>query len=446
MRVIVAGAGDIGWYVAERVSRDGHDVTIIDNNPQKVQQVQSGLDVQIIHDSAASAEVQLRAGVHETDLFIAVTGSDDSNLVCASVAGKLGAAHTIARVDEVVYRKSPELSYREHFNVDELLSPEMLAALELASVVRNPGSLAVEHFARGELEMQQVIADGGAELVGRPLRELELSDGVRIASIQRGPEFIIPKGDDQIKHDDRIRIIGKTEQVAHCRAGFETQKPRTQKVVILGGGHTTLSLARRLRGNEFRLTVIERDERRCKYLATAIPMVTILNGDGTNLAFLKEERIDNADFFIGTTGSDETNILSAMQAKDLGVNKVMVVIRRPDYANIVEKMGIDRAVSPRMVMAENMLALLRKGKARTLASLDDVGAEILELSVEGEDFVGQKLRNLKLPGEALVLTLQRGREVMVPHADTEFQLDDTILVICRTQKRKQLIRLVVGIS
>ena len=175
-------------------------------------------------------------------------------------------------------------------------------------------------------------------------------------------------------------------------------------------------------------------------------MVTILNGDGTNLEFLKEERIDNADFFIGTTGSDETNILSAMQAKDLGVNKVMVVIRRPDYANIVEKMGIDRAVSPRMVMAENMLALLRKGKARTLAGLDDVGAEILELSVEGEDFVGQKLRNLKLPGEALVLTLQRGREVMVPHADTEFQLDDTILVICRTQKRKQLIRLVVGIS
>ena len=194
------------------------------------------------------------------------------------------------------------------------------------------------------------------------------------------------------------------------------------------------------------MTVIERETSRCKYLATVLPTATILNGDGTDLAFLKEERIDNADYFISTTGNDETNILSAMQAKNLGVKKVLVLIHRPDYANLVEKMGIDRAVSPRMVMAENMLALLRKGKAWTLARLDEGEAEILELVVEGEDFVGQKLQNLELPGQALVLTLQREREIAVPHADTEFQLKDTILVICRAQNRKQVIQFVVGTS
>jgi trk system potassium uptake protein TrkA len=251
-------------------------------------------------------------------------------------------------------------------------------------------------------------------------------------------------GDDIVEHGDWVTLIGQTEQVSRCRSCFETEKPKIQKVVIMGGGHTTMSLVRRLRSQMFRLTVIERSSDRCKYLATTLPHATILNGDGTNLAFLKEEQIDNADVFISTTASDEANIMSAIQAKNLGVKKVLVVIHRPDYADLVEKMGIDKAVSPRVVMADNMLSLLRKGKVSTLVTLDYGKAEILELVVESEDFVGKTLRNLSLPGGSSVLTLQRGREVTVPHADTEFQLGDTILVICRSEQRKKVIRLIVG--
>ena len=444
MKVIIAGAGEVGWYIAERVTRDGHDVTIIDSDQDKVRQVETDLDVQVVHGSAASTEVLTRVGVDQADLFVAVTGRDETNLVCASIARKLGAARSMARVDEVVYRKAPRISYREHFGIDELVSPEMLAALELASVVRNPTSLAVEHFARGELEMQQVRADQGARLLDKPLLELDFPEGVRIASIRRSEQLIIPQGSDHVEQSDLITIVGKTEQVAQARAGFESESPRTQKVVIMGGGHTTLSLARRLRSHEFRLTVIERNGERCKYLAAALPTATILHGDGTNLAFLKEERIDNADAFISTTASDEANIMSAIQAKNLGAQKVLVLIHRPDYADLMVKIGIDRAISPRAVMAREILAVLRKGKVSTLAQLEGGQALILELTVEGEDFVGKRLRELTLPGGTLVLTLQRGHEVMVPRGDTEFQPGDTVLVICRSEHRKKVVRIIVG--
>ena len=236
MRVIIAGAGEVGWYIAERVTHDGHDVTIIDSDQDKVRQVESNLDVQVVYGSAASTDVLSVVGVDQADLFVAVTGRDETNLVCASIARKLGAARSMARVDEVVYRKAPKISYREHFGIDDLVSPEMLAALELASVVRNPSSLAVEHFARGELEMQQVRAGRGARLLDKPLLELELPEGVRIASIRRGSQLIIPKGSDHVQQGDFITIVGKTEQVVQARAGFESESARTQKVVIMGGG------------------------------------------------------------------------------------------------------------------------------------------------------------------------------------------------------------------
>ncbi len=194
MRVIVAGAGEIGWYLAEQLSATGHDVTVIDNDDRKTGQITARLDVQVLCGTAASAVMLTQAGVAQTDLFLAVTSSDETNLVCASLARKLGASCTVARVDEVIYRKAPQISYSEHFGIDELVSPEMLTALELASIVRNPSSLAVEHFARGTLEMQQVVADRGARLVGTSLRELDMPDGVRIASIKRADQLIIPTG------------------------------------------------------------------------------------------------------------------------------------------------------------------------------------------------------------------------------------------------------------
>lgn len=443
MRVIIAGAGEIGWYIAGEVSADRHDVTIIDDEESRIRQVNSTLDVKAINGSAGSAHVLIKAGVMDADLVVAVTGSDETNIVCGSIAKQLGAKKVISRVDAVVYRKAPEISYRNHFGIDELVSPQMFTALELASVIRNPGSLAVEHFARGQLEMQQIRSDKAGQWVEKPLKELTLPEGVRLCSINRDGDFKIPQASDSVEANDLITIIGKTDQVVEARTGFEG-KGEPRKVVIMGGGHTAVSLARRLRIRSFRLTIIERDGKRCQELADALPSVTILNGDATSLSFLKEERVDSASVFVSTTSSDEANIMSAIQAKNLGVEKVLVVIHRPDYANLMEKMGIDRAISPRVVMARETLSLLRKGNISTLVELGDGTAEILEVRVKGEDFVGKKLCDIELPGSSLVLTLQRGHNVMVPQAATVFQLDDMVLIICLKKQRQEIAKLISG--
>jgi trk system potassium uptake protein TrkA len=444
MRVIVAGAGEVGWFIAGKVSGQGHDVTIIDRDEKRIRQINDELDVRALCGSAGSAHMLLQAGIAETDLLVAVTGSDETNIVCGSLSHELGAKRVVARVDEVIYRKAPEISYRTHFGLDDLVSPEMLTALELASYVRNPGSLAVEHFARGQLEMQQLTVDRGSSYVGKDLVELDLPEGVKICSIEREGQIIIPSATDQIHHEDLITIVGQTEKVMRAREGFESGHAQTRKIVIMGGAHTAMSLARRLQTRSFRLTIIERDPNRCQILADALPHATILNGDATSLAFLNEERIGNADVFITTSSSDEANIMGAIQAKNLGVQKVMVVIHRPDYANLMEKIGIDRAVSPRVVMAQEILSLLNQGNESTLTELGEGSVQILQLAVEGQDFVGKKLRDIEMPENTLILTLQREHNVMVPQADTVFQLDDTVLVICQKQQHKKVVKLIVG--
>lgn len=444
MRIIIAGAGQVGWHVAEQVSADKHDVTIIDNDEGAIHRVTGNIDARTMLGGVASAATLKAAGVDRADLLVAVTGSDEANIVCASLARKLGAARVMARVDESIHAELTGFSYQEHFGIDDFLSPEMLAALDLASYVRNPTSLAIEHFAGGALEVQQVVAGAKAHSVGKPLRDLGLPDGVRIAGIRRSKEFIIPAGDVCIEQDDVVTIIGRTEQVTNARSGFESGRARNQHVVIMGGGHIGFSLARRLRAHRFQITIIEANPARCRSLAEALPEATVLNGDGTSLSFLREQRVDAADAFISIGPEDEDNIMSAMLAKDLGVKETLVVINRPDYVELIKKMGIDHAVSPLRVMAHEIISRIRKGSVTTRAVLGDGDIEILEMVVEGQDFVGQRLSELDLPAGALVLTVQRGLSFFVPKGDDEFQLGDTILITCRAADRKDLTRLVCG--
>ncbi len=444
MRIMIAGAGEIGWYVADQVATAGHDVTMIDPSKERIRQVNNSLDVQAVVGSAASATLLEQLSVGSVDMFLALSGSDEVNIVCASLARKLGARRSLARVDEVVYRKSQNLSYSEHFGIDEFISPETLAALELAAVIRSPGALAVEHLANGKIEMQRVYAGRGSKFLDTPLKDLALPEGVKIACIRRNGEVIIPAANDQIHPDDNVTLIGKTEQIVAARSGLESKKNTSVKVVIVGGGHTTMSLVRRLRSSMYKVTIIERDPDRCRQLAAQLPNMTILNGDGTNLSFLKEERIENADIFVSTTDSDETNIMSAMQARHLGASQVLVVIHRPDYGDLIEKMGINRAVSPRVQMAREILSMLDKATVRTLSVFDQGKAEILQLRVCNRKATNKTLRQISMPGETLILTIQRDKEIIMPQADTVLELNDEVIFINRTANHNDLAKIFVG--
>ncbi len=444
MRVMIAGAGEIGWYIAEEVAKTGHDVTIIDTDKERIRKVNSALDVHAVVGSAASAATLEQLSVGNVDIFLAVSGSDEVNIVCASLARKLGAGRSLARVDEVIYRKSPNLSYSDHFGIDEFVSPETLAALELASAIRSPGALAVEHLAHGKIEMQRVLVGKGARHIDMPLKDLGLPEGVKIACIRRSGLISIPSANDTISAHDNVTLIGKTEQIVAARSGLESKKAKSIKVIIVGGGHTTLSLVRRLRSSLYKLTIMEKDEERCRQLAALLPNATILHGDGTNLAFLKEERVESADIFVSTTDSDETNIMSVMQAKQLGVPQVLVVMHRPDYGDLIERMGIHRAVSPRVQMAKEILTLLDKSPVRSLSIFDDGKAEILQIRICNSKVTNKPLREISLPGETLVLAIQRGKEIIMPQADTILELQDEVIFISRTASHKDLDKMFVG--
>jgi trk system potassium uptake protein TrkA len=444
MKVIIAGAGEIGTYIAERIADESHDVTVIEANAAKAEEVSNTLDVNVICGSASSVQVLKKAAVEECDLFLSLTSNEEVNIVSASVAGRLGAAKTIARIDDAVFRRDPMFSYQRHFNIDEMFSPKMFASLELASFIRNPGSLAVEHFAQGTVAMRQVIIDESSGYIENKLSELDIPKDVRIACITRETKLIIPTGETFLKAGDTIILIGETEKISEFQKNFKWEKTDRQKIVILGGGRIALSLARRLKPNEFRLTIIEQDVSRCERLSCELPSTTILQGDGTNLDLLMEERVDTADFFIATTAYDELNIMSALQVKKLGVKKVLVLIHRPDFVNLIEDLGIDHVVSPRAIMAREVLTMLKKGKGRSLADMGAGEAEILELHFKNEALIGSELKDIRLSKSTLILLIKRGGNVIVPSGNTKLKQDDVLLIICKLNDKKKMFRLFAG--
>ncbi len=441
MNVIIAGAGEVGTYIAERIAEEAHDVTVIEADTVRGEELSHSLDVNVICGSASSVQVLKKAGVEKCDLFLSLTANEEVNVVSASVAGRLGAAKTIARIDEAVFREDPVFSYQTHFGIDEMFSPNMFAALEMASFIRNPGSLAIEHFAQGTVVMRQVIIDENSGYIEKKLSELDIPKDVRIACITRNTKLIIPAGDTFLQAGDTAILIGETEKVSEFQKNFKWERSDKQRIVILGGGRIALSLARRLKPNDFHLTIIEQDVLRCEGLSCALPSATVLQGDGTKLDLLMEEHVDTADLFIATTAHDEINIVSALQVKELGVKKTLVLIRRPDFIHLIEDLGIDHAVSPRAIMAREVLTLLKKGKERSLADMGAGEAEILELHFKNEALTEHRLKDIPLSKNTLILLIKRGGQVIIPSGDTTLKQDDVLLIISKLSDRKKLIRL-----
>ncbi|HID22232.1 MAG TPA: Trk system potassium transporter TrkA, partial [Planctomycetaceae bacterium] len=362
MNIIVVGAGTVGQSVAQTLVEERHDVTLIDIDETHLHKVEEQLDVQTIAGSGASAPVLFQAGVSEAGLAIAVTNHDEVNLIAASVAKEMGAKKSVARVHASDYRDPSTFDYGRHFRIDRIMNLEELTAFELAKFIRNPGSVAVETLARGQVEMPLLrVADGGPA-VGKTLRQLELPRSVRVGALLRGGRFLVPSADHPtFQAGDIVALAGMRKDLDQIRDLFIEHETARVRVVIAGGGRVGTELANVLRGSRYVVRIIERDRELCEALAASYPHATVVCGDMTSRAFLEEERISQADVFVAATGEDEDNIMSAVEAKELGVPKTMVVIRRPDYANVVSKLGIDVAVSPRAAMAAEVSSLATAG-------------------------------------------------------------------------------------
>jgi len=442
MNILVLGAGTVGQSIAELLSQAGHSVTIVDRDPKAVQQAEANLDVRGLVGLATSSAVLFQAGAMVADLCLSCTDNDEANLLAASVAKQMGSRKSIARVHASFYRDFHTFDYQRSLNIDQLLSLEQLTAFEMAKTIRNPASLAVENFARGMIEMQELQIGPRAKVLSQPLADLGLPAGVRVGSVRRGDRLTIPGPEDELAAGDWVTLVGTREELDTVKRRFRGNGGTRRTVVIAGGGETGQSLATVLEGRQFAVRLIERDRQRCEELSEKLSETTVLHGDVTSRAFLEEERVGQADVFVAAMGEDEDNIMASVEAKELGVGTCFTVIHRPDYANVVAKLGIDYPVSPRTVMAREVLSHVSAGPISRMTRLAGGQAEVVEFrAAAGAAAIGVALRDLPLPRGCLLAAILREDYAVVPGADAAIQPGDTVVAILTPAVRGPLIDL-----
>jgi trk system potassium uptake protein len=430
MKIVVLGAGTVGTWIADLLCKHRHSVTVVDVDPEHIKRINEELDVRAITGEAAHASVLFQADVLGADLCLAVTGDDEVNLVAASMAKAMGSRRSIARVFAPVFRDLSTFDYQRHFHIDRILSLEHLSAMELARNIRNPDAFTVESFARGAIEVQEMIVVEPTRAIDKPLKELRLSKGVRIASIYREGRVWIAGAEDQVQLNDRITVIGRREDVDEVRDLFRLAVPPRKRVVVAGGGETGHHLARMLQHDRFSVMLMEQSRERCRVLANSLPHITVIQADATRRTVLEEERVGSADVFVACTGEDENNIMAGVEAREIGAAKIMAVVGRPDYADIVGRLGINVAVSPRDVMAKQVLSFLQSGPVVARMPLPGGDISVYEIEV-APDAPATKhvLASLALPKQCLIAAAMRAEYAVVPGADDRLQAGDTVIAL-----------------
>lgn len=447
MKIVVAGAGDVGHYLCQILSEDGHSVTLIESEDSTADDVEEHLDVRVVRGNGASAVCLLKAGVEACDFFMAMTAHDQLNIVACSIAASLGAKTTIARVHDQVYADASVVNYQKHFNIDILINPEALTAVELAKHVRNPERMALEDFARGAIELQEVEISPDSKAAGTSLRDLPLS-GVKIGYVEREGELIVPRAETVLRAGDKATIIGTPDNILKDRRIFSSASPIAQRIVLYGATETAISVIRRLRDHRFKIRVIEPDLEKCKTLAEAFPNVTVINGSATSLRLLEEEQIGSADYFIACTKDDEENVMTCLQAKKLGVAHVELVINKPDYEQVLQNisgfLNFESIVSPRRVTVSEIKKFVTNKEYSIIGSLRGGTIEFLELNVgEKAPAIGRPLRDLGLPPACIIAAIVNDSGAKVPGATDYVAANDRLIVILEKQKAAEVVKMFV---
>lgn len=448
MNIVITGAGEVGRHLAGNLSNQDHNITIIEENEDLARELDEQLDSHVICADGTSVTTLVEAGIADCELFLALTSNRNVNLVSASLAGSLGAAKTIARVDRSVQRDQWLFDYRSHFNIDHTFSVERLTAVELAKHIRNPDRLVVEEFARGRIELLQCSIPPGAPALDKPLMNLKLPQQMRVALIQRNGEIIVPTALNQMQVGDLVTLFGNPDNLASALPVFDPEyRPRAEtKVVIFSGGEYGVTLAQMLEGKDhFHVRIIEHDKDRCEELVELLQRTTVIHGDATSVAQLKEEQVGEADFFVATSREDEDNVMTCLQARSLGTPHCLALVHRADYADVISsnegRLGIHAAISPRVAVSKDLMRFITSDSHHHIITLPG-GAAVLELTIaEGSKVSGRKVSEVEWPTGAGLVALLHGQQAIVPGGDDLLHAGDTVYALTTEAARKPFIRL-----
>lgn len=429
MNIVILGAGTVGRSVAELLASHGHDVRLIDPSPEALQQMGGELDIQFLTGNGCDVTTLFQADILSADLCLAVTSHDEINLVGASLAKAMGAKRAVARVFEQSYRDCSTFDYRRHFRIDRLVSLEQLTALELAKSIRRTDLFTVETFAQGGIEVQEVEVQNDAKALGKSLRDLELPFNVRIALIGDDSQANLPVADDVIEAGQHLTLIGETDAVAKAQRLFDKTVHHKLDVMIVGGGEIGFNLAKILEKDLCQVTLMEADAKRAEFLSSRLMHTTVLHADATRRGDLEEARVGKSDVFIATMGRDEDNILCGVEAQELGAKRRLCIVRRPDYTNVVQKVGIDLAISPREVLSREVLGMVTGTAVLSATSIAREAASVWEIEVPADAPVTMApLNELRLM-RILVAAIVRDDFVSVPKADARLKPGDLAVVL-----------------
>ncbi len=442
MNIIILGAGQVGSSVTEALAREEHnDITVVDIDEQILNRLRDRLDIRTVQGMGSYPRVLRRAGADDADMLIALTNSDEVNMAACQVAQSL--FHTpvkIARIRSQHYMRHPDLFGDEGVPVDVIISPENLVTRYIHRLVEHPSALQVLDFAGGKVQLVAVKAYYGGPMVGLPLRAIrEHIPGidVRVAAIYRRGESVPPTADTVIEADDEVFFLAASRNIPRVIAEMRPLDKPIHRIMLAGGGNIGKQLAALLE-RDYQVKIIELSPERCRNLSGDLDSTIVLNGDAADPDLLQEENIGSMDVFCALTNDDEANILSAMLAKRLGARKVMSLINRPAYADLVESGVIDIALSPHQVTIGAMLAHIRRGDVVAVHALRRGTAEAIEAIAHGDrrssKVVGRRLEELKLPQGAVIGAIVRGEQVIIAHHDTVIEAEDHIILFL-TNKR-----------
>jgi len=442
MKIIVLGAGQVGTSVSEVLANEANDITVVDTSPEKLQELQDRLDIRTVVGQAAHPEVLGRAGAEDADMVIAVTNSDETNMIACQVAYTLFHTPTkIARVRGVEYLSHPQLFTQEALPVDVLISPEQLVTEHVQRLIEYPGALQVLDFADGKVQLVAVRAYYGGPLVGHELSALrEHMPGVetRVAAIFRRGTPIIPEGNTVIEADDEVFFIAAKRHIRVVMKELRRLDRPVKRVILAGGGNIGMRLAKALE-QKYQVKLIDHNPVRSKEISELLDKTIVLYGDAADEELLLEENIEHTDVFCAVTNDDEANILSAMLAKRLGARKVMALINRAAYVDLVQSGIIDIAISPQQASIGSLLAHVRRGDVSAVHSLRRGAAEAIEAVAHGDaqtsKVVGQAIEDIKLPPGTTIGAMVRGKEVVIAHHDTVIEADDHVILFVVDKKR-----------
>ena len=437
LKIIIVGCGKVGTTLVDQLVAEGHDITVIDTNITKIEELTNLYDIMGVEGNGASYSVQMEAGIENTDLLIAVTGSDELNLLCCTIAKQVGNCAAIARVRTPDYSK--EIGYlQEKLGLAMIINPELEAAKEIARILYLPTALEVSPFAHGQAELIQFKIPEGNLLDGITLAQLssKVPDKVLVCAIERDGNVFIPSGISEMKAGDIISFVAQRATIKNFMQNISVKTSKVKSTMIIGGGKATYYLASNLLHMGISVKIIERDRKRCEELSVAFPKAIIINGDGTDTELLKEEGIETVESFVPLTGMDEENIMLTLHARQLSNTKVITKINRLSFKNVITELDLGSVIYPRLITSEAIIAYVRARRAsidsniEALYNLFDGRVEAIEFSIdETSKVTDTPLMKLKLKDQVLVAFINRNGKIILPSGQDFIQVGDTVMIV-----------------